>query len=215
LPCAEGLWRNWLKERDYLICPTCGESGGKMMINNEEFVKVNSELENIMLAYEKERMMWYEEKKRSEEIVSAMKEDRKVIDDVNLVEITAKVGRLSKSRLKEFSAELLQRLVEGPVNLREMVEGMLVTEEGKGKSESETAFEKKEVKESSMEIETIKRQRKTNGQKKSKRKISPNTEQDLINIPLDIANPGNKVKRYAPKRTKKNSDLPVINEEPV
>jgi len=114
-----------------------------MMINNEEFVKVNSELENIMLAYEKERMMWYEEKKRSEEIVSAMKEDRKVIDDVNLVEITAKVGRMSKDKLKEFSAELLQRLVEGPVNLREMVEGMLVTEEGKGKSESETAFEKK------------------------------------------------------------------------
>jgi len=173
LPCAEGLWRNWLKERDYLICPTCGESGGKMMINNEEFVKVNSELENIMLAYEKERMMWYEEKKRSEEIVSAMKEDRKVIDDVNLVEITAKVGRLSKSRLKEFSAELLQRLVEGPVNLREMVEGMLVTEEGKGKSESETAFEKKKSKKAQWKSKRSKDNAKPTARKNPNAKSPP------------------------------------------
>jgi hypothetical protein len=121
LPCAEEMWRTWLKQGDFLICPTCGESGGKLQINSDEFLKPNNELDNIMMAYEKERNMWCEERKQLEDIIDQVKGGKPDEENINLDEVCDMIEKMKEDNCKRVLKSLIYSVKTGMSHINHIV----------------------------------------------------------------------------------------------
>ena len=115
LTCVDDLWKGWLKAGAFLICPTCGESGGTRNIQNEDFLKLNSELDNIIQAYDKEREKWFSDKKRLEDLLCSYQNDKIIVREISIDELTIRLSKLNKKSLVGFCTEFIKHFSKGDI----------------------------------------------------------------------------------------------------
>ena len=114
LICAENLWKGWLNSGMILICPTCGERGGTRKIESKDFLKLNSELDNIIHAYDKEREKWFLERRQLEDLIAYYEKDRKAFEGISIYGLRIKLNKLNKKHLVEFCSKIIQNHSSSP-----------------------------------------------------------------------------------------------------